>query len=297
MKPSGLEEKSKEILDYAKSQGFSIFYSKELSADYDLEAVWDRPEEWREFFNIAKNEDVKTIIANIQVFEKDAAFRIEDADHSTVEDLVNKAVVDPKELSEIDGKVGLYKFSWIKSGTIYSLSEITDWYKEYKSAMFTIESELVRQRPMGASTSFDRERQDEEIPEALRKSEEELVNELIEFIGKESPSPDTHSFFMLERMFWAEKGIERFSFNPKVELIKTRVDMKAQKILGDERTKEEKEKMPELVERCIEWCKKNNMKKVTQGDMGAFLTDNEISFSKDGQRTLWQKVNVMLRSM
>lgn len=114
MKPSGLEEKSKEILDHAKNQGFSIFYSKELSADYDLEAIWDRPEEWREFFNIAKNEDVKTIIANIQVFEKDDAFRIEGADHFTIEDVMNKAVANPEELSEIDGKVGLYKFSWIK---------------------------------------------------------------------------------------------------------------------------------------------------------------------------------------
>lgn len=150
---------------------------------------------------------------------------------------------------------------------------------------------------MGVSTSSDRGRQDEEIPEALRKSEEELVNELIEFIRKESPSPHTHSFFMLEHMFWAEKGIERFSFNPKVELIKTRVNMKAQKILDDEQIKEEKEKIPELVEQCIQWCKKNNMKKVTQSDIGAFLTDNEISFSKDGQRTLWQKVNVMLRSV
>ncbi len=301
MTSKNLEDISKEILNYAKNQGFNIFYSKELSTEYDLaEAIWDQGSEWKEFFNIAKDEDIKTIIANIQVFRKDDAFKIDDENNPLLDQaLTQSKILDLEELSKLDGKVGSYTFSWIKNGVRYSLSEITEWYKDYKSVMSSIESEITRQQPMGILADYygGKESQTQEIPEVLKKkSEEELANEMAEFMRKESPTPDTRDFYVLRRMFWAEKGIERFSLNPKVELIRDRIDMKAQKILEEEQTKEEKEKIPKLLEQCIQWCNKNNIKKATQGDIGAFLVDNETSLSRDGQRKLWQKVNVMLKS-
>ncbi len=60
------------------SEGFNVFYSEEFTREYELvEALWDRPDKWKDFFTVAKNEGIKTIIVDIQTFDSEHAFTCE----------------------------------------------------------------------------------------------------------------------------------------------------------------------------------------------------------------------------
>lgn len=67
----GLEETKKEILDYVKRDGFGIFYG---SMHVRNGVLWNPSQgDWKDFVNIAKNEDVKTLIYNESILSEELA--------------------------------------------------------------------------------------------------------------------------------------------------------------------------------------------------------------------------------
>lgn len=124
-----LKVKGEEILKYAKNQGFSIFYSKEFDHyDYDI-FEWDSSRDWKEFFVMAKNETVKIVVANINILDSSNEDRIR-----TVQSTMEEEGQEDEELdfAKYNGKVASYQFLWVKDGIKYSLSEMTEWYSEYR---------------------------------------------------------------------------------------------------------------------------------------------------------------------
>lgn len=287
-----LQDKSKEILEYAKNEGFSIFYSKEFD-DYDYDIFdWDVSKDWKEFFTIAKNEEVKIIVASINTFDSSNEDLIKAAQSATEEENEQDEDLD---FTKYNGKVGSYRFLWVKDSIKYSLSEMTDWYKEYKEIESTLKGEYAQQQRMAFRTDFLQRR--EEIPAILTsKSEEELAKEVVEFIEKESPHASRYEVYTLIRLFWSNKGLFDHGLSSQADVIRRRIDLKAEKIFEQKQAKEEKERMPKLVEQCVSWARKNGLKKLILGEVGAFLTEHEITLSREGQRVLWQKVNLELKS-
>lgn len=285
-----LQEKSKEILEYITNEGFGIFYSREFD-DYDI-FDWDMSKDWKEFFAIAKNEGVKIIVANNNTFDSSKEDLIETSQSITEEDEQD----DDLSFKEYDGKVGSYQFLWVKEGIKYSLSETTDWYKEYRGIESAIKAEYTQRQKMALRTEFLQEHKGE-IPAILKsKSEEEFATELVEFIEKESPQASGFEIYTFTRLFWSSKGLFDHGLGPQADTIRRRIDMKAEKMFEQKRAKEEKERMPKLVEQCVNWARKNGLKKVILGEVGAFLTESDVNLSREGQRLLWQKVNLELKS-
>ena len=58
-----IRDQYNEIKSFLEKEGFNIFYVKEfVASEYDH--IWDTEYDWKKFFEIAKKEDVKTIIVS-----------------------------------------------------------------------------------------------------------------------------------------------------------------------------------------------------------------------------------------
>lgn len=290
-----LKEKSQEILDFAQNQGFSIFHGRELVDNDYARFEWDSSKDWKEFFTIAKNEGVRVIVANIDTFDSDKEHLIRTV-RSAMEERDELEKDEDVDFKKYDGKVGLYQFLWVKDGIKYSLSEMTDWCEEYKELDSALRTEYAQQARIAFREEF-LHGHDGEIPAILKnQSEEELAKELLEFIEKESPNASRYEVYTLSRLFWSNKGLFAHGASPQADAMRRRIDMKAEKMFEQKQSKEEKERMPKLVEQCLEWARKNGLMKLTQGEVGAFVSESDISLSRDGQRLLWQKVNIELKT-
>jgi hypothetical protein len=287
-----LGKKAMEILQYAQNQGFNIFHGKDLyDNDYDI-FDWDPTKDWKDFFGIAKGEGAKIIIASIEIFDSSKEPMVKLANDTDDEDGSDVEV----DFTKYDGKVGSFRFLWVKDGIKYSLSEATDWYDEYKHLESAVKAEYTQQQRISLHSEFVQGQQDE-VPEVLKsKSEEELAQEMVAFILKESPHASGYEVYTFARVFWGNKGLISHSLGPKAEAIRRSVDAKAQRLLEQNQAKQEKERMPKLVEQCLEWAGKNGLKKLTLGEVGAFISENDVELSREGQRLLWQKTNIELKT-
>ncbi|MGI0081862.1 MAG: hypothetical protein ACREAG_00965 [Nitrosopumilaceae archaeon] len=187
-----LQERSKEILDYAKEQGFNVFYCKELPVmESFIEANWDNFDDWKEFFNIARKEDVKTILVTIRIFEeKDMPNTEEAVDESDREE----GYVDFRKFSSYVGKVGSYEFTWVKNGTKFSISETTDCYQDYLALVEGEIKSVLGRRASGGMAAYGASLRDHGTKQFLKslnsKPEEETSKEIVEFVRKEGGSQD-----------------------------------------------------------------------------------------------------------
>ena len=132
-----LEETKKEILDYVNQKGFNIFYG--LIPDIRDTVLWNLSQgNWKDFINIAKNEDIKTLIYGELILSEELAEL----------SAINKYQVEPdkkedvQRLKELRSKLKSYKkyseniayvhLSWIKEGVRYLLQLASPWYDEFQ---------------------------------------------------------------------------------------------------------------------------------------------------------------------
>jgi hypothetical protein len=288
-----LDVKSK--LDYLKKD-FNIFYAKEASPKVAT-VIWDKEKDWKEFFEIAKKEGVRTIVAELLTLPKEGLDlnRMSEEDDVTLnEDLVRQYKPELNKFSKFTDKLGTYRLSWIKDGVRYVLSESTDWFEEYAKLLMTINSYANNQngiRRIGGE-------QLDAPPELKKKSEEELVDEMIEFIKEELPTPDRHGFYQIRELFWSKKGVSsRFGISAEFRFKMSKVEMLVEKRIEEAQAAEEKEKLPDLIDECIDWCKDNGLKKVTKTNVKAFLAEKEANLSRNSEDILYQKVNFKLKEI
>lgn len=155
-----------------------------------------------------------------------------------------------------------------------------------------IPTEEAEMRPEEASseTSFRRSVE-------LKESEEELVAQLIEFFKKEYPEHEIKSTFPhdISRLFWASKGLDSvFLFNSSTRLKVDAVEMKAYEKLNQERVQKEKELLPKLIEKCLEWARGQGLKKVSRSNVSFFLSESEVKVTPTTRDILYSKVNLEL---
>ncbi|MEM3874163.1 MAG: hypothetical protein QXU45_03425 [Candidatus Bathyarchaeia archaeon] len=144
----------------------------------------------------------------------------------------------------------------------------------------------------------------EEVPDWIKHLKpESLAKELLDFIREEFPEDEGFSFHTASRYFWESKGIQKFLMPPEVQLKIERVELLAEKELEKEveekikrRLREEREELPSLVSRCIDWAKENGLKRVTLADVDTFLMEKEIELMPQTKRALYSMANLKLKS-
>ena len=169
-----LEETKKEILDYIKKNGFSIFYG----SVQDVTVMWSQGD-WKDFINISKNEGVKTIIYHDCVLSEELAelsaineYPIDDLDKQDVQflkDLRSKS----KSFTKFSEKIAYIQLVWIKEGDKYMLQLSSPWYDEFhdvyeKTLKFLEKKERETERKTAETILL------EEKKESLKEIKEKL---------------------------------------------------------------------------------------------------------------------------
>ena len=148
------------------------------------------------------------------------------------------------------------------------------------------------------------QREEVEVPAWIKtRTPEELAVEMLEFKKKEFPENEKLGFHTISNFFWKSKGIERYAMPSDIELKVERANILAQReiLKEEERQKKEqwekeKEELPSLVSQCIDWARTNGLKRLTLGDIDAYIMERNLDILKETRRALYAMANVKLKS-
>lgn len=142
-----------------------------------------------------------------------------------------------------------------------------------------------------------------------QKSPDELADELLVFAGQQCPESKDDAYFpsYVSHAFWKRQGLQHgYTDDADVILKMTRAEHlarqkwgaereEAQRKLEQERVEKERETLPKTMEECLEWAKKNRVKRITYNDLDYFLGERRISLSPPSKRALYAEVNFKLK--
>jgi hypothetical protein len=300
-----LERIRDQIVLSAKREGINIFYRDPLSTDdeeYSLcEIDWQADRDWRDFISIAKSEGVKLLILEENIFKFEDLKESIDELKDDVE-LPLEGADSPKELvgrlgrfSRYDGELGAFKIFWIQGMTKYCLNFWTSWYDQLQNliAPFLESGNSVR-NVSGYSESDIVPRKS--LPKQLStKPIEQVVDEVLRFLKDQyGDLPDFPDKTALDA-FWESKGIERWQLDGKARLFLDRVAGLVVQRLEEERRKRENQKIPDLIQECIDWAKENDLRKLTKSNLKAFLAEKGEQLSKNSENIVLFKANLELK--
>ena len=147
-------------------------------------------------------------------------------------------------------------------------------------------------------------REEAEVPDWIKtRTPEELAVEMLEFNKKEFSEDEHFGFHTISNFFWKSKGIERFLMPSDIQLKIERANILARReILKEaetqkrERLEKEKEELPSLVSHCVDWARTNGLKRLTLGDIDAYIMERNLDILKETRRALYATANVKLKS-
>lgn len=148
---------------------------------------------------------------------------------------------------------------------------------------------------------------EKEIPSEIEmKTLEQLAVELATFVKRQFPEAENMrgSLYRAKNVFWASKGLpETFGLPPEIRLKVEKAEMLAEQKLGEEQTikertqiEKEKQSLPPLINECVEWAKRFDLRRVTKSDIGAFLAEKNVELTTHSTNLLYAKANLLLKS-
>jgi len=274
---SGLKETEdlnklyEEAIAYVKSRGLKLFPGTLLLSEGVLgRVIWSSgSDDWKAFIEIAKEEGAGTIIV--------------EATKGWEEEHVND--------------LGSLRLAWIKDSVAYIFSKQAEWWIESVGK----EPEAEEAPPIAIRYGGEEQIPKEALQELQSKDENQLADEILAFLSKEFPELGVFSYRNVE-LFLEQKGIHRLALEPKLRFKIEKVEAIVRQRLEQEHLKKEKEQiekeratLPKLIEECLEWAKKNQIRKATKSNIDFFLTEKEIELTKTSRDALYNQVNFKLQ--
>ena len=205
-----------------------------------------------------------------------------------------KEVVTKEDLGKLQkftSTIGGLRLAWIKEGIKFSYYQSTEWFSEFQDLRNTLlaaregPEEGLTGRPVMTTRPFYGT-----LPAKVKETPPEvLAEEMVTLMKKEYGGLGTKTFFSASRVFWEKKGVSQFG-DGEVELLKDKVGS----IVEAKIAEAEKEKLPQLVEATVEWCKGNEFRKLTKQNLKAFLAEKNETLSRPSEDILLTRVNVKL---
>lgn len=152
---------------------------------------------------------------------------------------------------------------------------------------------------------IDYRRQEPSIPDEIKQlSAESLAAEYIEFLETEFPDSELTPYGQYFSLFLEAKNVpSRWGLPPDIQIKVRKAEMLArdeiQKRLEEikkQRYESEKQELPSLISRCVDWAVTHGLKKVTHADVDAFLLEGEIDILTETKRALYSMANLQLKS-
>lgn len=282
-----LESFQSEIGSFLSNEKFNIFpFKKANFSDFLSELEWSDSENWEEFFSIAKNEGVSTIFEEIGMFTQTDLESFKKTDNSNNKKFENICADFKANIGELNS----ISFSWIKNNIRHTISKQSPWV----DALLGKIEELKNQRDFDSFEEDDiptyQDRSEEDIPEKLVGKEEELAEKLLEHIEVEHPNADRSEMWAIKQEFWDKIGINNYSNKQRV--FTNKISTIADRIIGQK----EREMIPDLIEKCVEWAMDNKIDKPTQAILRGFLAEDNINLTLNNFKILHTKVTIKLKS-
>ncbi len=283
-----LSQTYEEIIAYLNRGGFITFRGVSVGETEPPEIRWAEPEsDWKAFLAAAKQADAKIIVVESSSIDK------QDIDELQLELTLAEQLQEGKSAEDIlspfkihVGQVGRISLSWFKDGIKYSYESSTDWWQDF--------TDLV---PEQRYVTEEQAEQPAEIPDEVKKKpEEELADELVEFVRREFPDELGPTALRGTHLFWESKGVSRFPppRDLKIQLKLEKVESLARRKIDRETQTREKELIPKLVEECSKWARENDLEKITKANVDYFLSEREQTLSKISRDAIYNKVNLIL---
>lgn len=278
-----LENFQSEIESFLDNEEFNIFpFEKSNFFRFFPEIKWSDSENWEGFFLIAKNEGVSTIFERIEMFTQSDLESLQIQDNEEFEDIC-------ADFEESIGELRSVSFSWIKNNICHTISKQSPLVDELLGKI----EELKNQEDSDSFEEEDSEEEDseeEDIPEEFVGKEEELAERLLEHIETEHPNPDRSEMWAIRQEFWDKIGINNYSNKQRV--FTNKISVIADRIIGQK----QKEMIPDLIEKCVEWALDNKIYKPTQVLLRGFLAEDNIILTPINFKILHTKVTIELKS-
>jgi hypothetical protein len=278
-----IQEFQQTMESHIESEGFNIFnYTTASYSEFMSEIEWDDVKNWQKFFLIAKNEGILTFYKQIEIFSKNEFDTIkDDLDEEEHYDLIKSLKSNLDEISSIS-------FSWFKNNIRHSITKKVSWMVELEQELTSLDDDDSLNEVEDRSLEHEQQREID-VPENLIGEEEEIAKKLLEFWQKENPTQSYLSNSDLVRVFW-EPYDELFRFNEKHRAFQRKV----QDLTIQLHQKNEKEKIPDLVEKCVEWAVENKRSKTTQIEIREFLEDMGEVLDSNNLKSIIEKTNRQL---
>ena len=281
------EKFQEEIKEYLKENEINIFpYQGRDLSKLLPEMEWYDVKNWKEFFSIAKKEGITIVYEEIIDFTENKIQNIkrdwENAGNdSEFEDSFENILANFEDKVNETSSVS---YSWIKNNILHSITEQASWlaeaYQEYGELKHKKKQKQLIQRSGGA-----------ELPESLKNEKpENIANQMIEYFETEHSQMSIDDWEIQEQ-FFESIGLDRRQSTHRI--LREKVIRNAMKILHDR----EKEMIPELIEKCVEWALENKQSKPTQSVVRGFLIGENVNLSPDNFKILHAKLIVELQSL
>ena len=165
-----LEETKKEILDFIKSNGFGVFYG---STRVENGVMWNPSQgDWKNFVNIAKNENIKTLICHESILSEELTEVSTAIDEYQTEvdkkedvQLLEESQSKLQSFEKFSEKIAWIHLSWIKGGVQYLFQLTSPWYDEFLEVQEEVQEFLKRKEEVISL---------EEKKESLKETKEKL---------------------------------------------------------------------------------------------------------------------------
>ena len=130
-----------------------------------------------------------------------------------------------------------------------------------------------------------------DVPEELsNKTPEELATQYLEYLKTEYPNDSQVDSYSIRRSYWESLGLSNHG-NNKHDIFIEKISRSIDKI----QDKQEKEMIPELLEKCVNWAIKNEEYKPSQVLVRGFLSESDIELSPSNFKTLHTKIILKLK--
>jgi len=296
-----IQEFGQIVESHIESEGSNIFnYVTANYSEFISEIEWDDVENWQKFFLIAKNEGIITFYKQIEQFSQDEFDTIAgnlELDKEEYPDLVENICMNLE--SNLD-EIYSINFSWFKNNIRHTITKKVSWFMEMEQDLAKLErkkslnkvneiKDKKNRRQNIENIQLQNEQQrDTDVPENLIGEEEKLAQELLEFWQTENPTESRYIDWSIVQAFWEPHQLYRH--NPKHQLFQNKVKDLTMQI----HEKNEKEKIPDLLEKCIDWAVENKRTKTTQSEIREFLEDIGENVSLNNMKSIVEKTNRQL---
>jgi hypothetical protein len=158
--------------------------------------------------------------------------------------------------------LGFIELSWAKDGAVYSFVKTADWWsrKESKGAW-------------------------------MAKSDEEIAKDILKFAANTYGLNKTPPLDEVSYEFWKSLGVTgTFSENPELKMRMMRIF----KIVEENMVRKDEALVPKLVDDVIDWCRQNQVRRITQASLEAYLAAKGLVLTKAAKDELRNQVNFRL---